>query len=147
MRVSQNLERVGDEATKIAKRARDLSQELPIQISPEITVMADRALKMLKSALDTFVNHDPAAARAIIPHDKEVDTMNKEIHRQLADLMIENRDTITRCLQLMVAVKSLERVADHAKNIAEEVVYLCEAADIRHTGKPGSAPPGPAVSG
>ena len=79
------------------------------------------------------MNKDPAAARAIIPRDKEVDALNKQIHEILAQHMVANPDTIGRCLHWMVACKSLERIADHAKNIAEEVVYLCEAQDIRHT--------------
>jgi phosphate transport system protein len=135
MKISQNLERVGDEATQIAKRARDLSQEPPLKLVVEIPQMANLALQMLKSALDSFVNHDPAAARALIPQDKQVDAMNKEIHRQLATQMVQSPDTISRCLNLMVVAKSLERIADHAKNVAEEVVYFCEARDIRHPGK------------
>jgi phosphate transport system protein len=135
MKISQNLERVGDEATQIAKRARDLSQEPPLKLVVEIPQMANLALQMLKRALDSFVNHDPAAARALIPEDKQVDAMNKEIHRQLATQMVQNPDTISRCLNLMVAAKSLERIADHAKSVAEEVVYFCEARDIRHPGK------------
>jgi phosphate transport system protein len=134
MKISQNLERVGDEATQIAKRARDLSQEPPLKLVVEIPEMANLALEMLKAALDTFVNHDPAAARALIPQDKQVDAMNKEIHRQLATQMVQSPDTIGRCLNLMVVAKSLERIADHAKNVAEEVVYFCEARDIRHPG-------------
>jgi phosphate transport system protein len=102
--------------------------------------MANLALQMLKSALDAFVNQDPAAARALIPQDKEVDALNKQIHRDLADQMIQSPETITRCLNFMVVAKSLERIADHAKNVAEEVVYLCEAEDIRHTGKPKVIP-------
>ena len=135
MKISQNLERVGDEATQIAKRARDLGQEPPLKLVVEIPQMANLALQMLKRALDSFVNHDPAAARALIPQDKQVDAMNKEIHRQLATQMVQNPDTISRCLNLMVVAKSLERIADHAKNVAEEVVYFCEARDIRHPGK------------
>jgi phosphate transport system protein len=135
MKVSQNLERVGDEATKIAKRARDLSQEAPLKLALDIPRLAELALAMLKKSLDAFVNQDPAAARALIPQDREIDALNKQIHRQLADQMIASPDTITRCLNLMVVSKSLERIADHAKNVAEEVVYLCEAEDIRHTGK------------
>jgi phosphate transport system protein len=135
MKISQNLERVGDEATKIAKRARDLSQEAPLRLTVAIPQLAELALKMLNSSLDAFVNQDPAAARALIPQDKEVDELNKAIHRQLADEMIADPQTITRCLHLMVAAKSLERIADHAKNVAEEVVYLCEAEDIRHAAK------------
>jgi phosphate transport system protein len=101
--------------------------------------MAELALKMLRSALDAFVNQDPQTARALIPQDKEVDALNKSIHRQLANQMIQEPETIARCLSLMVVAKSLERVADHAKNVAEEVVYLCEAEDIRHSGKTKSA--------
>jgi phosphate transport system protein len=138
MKISQNLERVGDEAAKIANRARDLSQEAPLKLVIDIPKMANLALQMLKSALDSFVNHDPVAARALIPRDKEVDSLNKQIYRALAQHMIEKPDTIGRSLNLMVVSKSLERIADHATNVAEEVVYLCEAQDIRHTGK-GSA--------
>ncbi len=141
MRISQNLERVGDEATKIAKRARDLSQEPPLKLAVDIPPMADLALQMLKTALDSFVNRDPAAARAVIPRDKEVDALNKEIHRLLAARMIESPDTISRCLHLMVVAKSLERIADHAKNVAEEVVYFCEAQDIRHPASTRPEPP------
>jgi len=139
MKISQNLERVGDEASKIAKRARDLSQEAPLKLLVAIPQMADLTLKMLRSALDAFVNQDPQTARALIPQDKEVDALNKSIHRQLANQMIQEPETIARCLSLMVVAKSLERVADHAKNVAEEVVYLCEAEDIRHSGKTKSA--------
>jgi phosphate transport system protein len=140
MKISQNPERVGDEACKIAKRARDLSQEPPLKPVVEIPRMANLALVMLKNALDCFVNHDPVAARALIPQDKEVDTLNKEIHRLLAGHMVENPDTIGRCLNLMVVAKSLERIADHAKNVAEEVVFFCEAQDIRHAGKAKTLP-------
>jgi phosphate transport system protein len=133
MKVSQNLERIGDEATKIAKRARDLAQEPPVKINFDINRMAGLSLAMVKDALDSFVQRDSTAARAIIPRDKEVDALNKEIHQQLAQHMTQNPDTIGRCLHWIVAAKSLERIADHAKNIAEEVVYLCEAQDIRHT--------------
>ena len=133
MKISQNLERIGDEATKIAKRARDLSQEPPVKINLDLPRMAALALAMVKDALDAFVQCDSAAARAIIPRDKDVDALNKEMHQRLSLHMMDNPDTIGRCLHWIVATKSLERIADHAKNIAEEVVYLCEAQDIRHT--------------
>ncbi len=135
MKISQNLERVGDEAAKIAKRARDLSQEPPVKINVDLPRMAGLALVMLKGALDAFVNRDSAAARALIPQDNEVDALNKQINRELTQFMMSDRDSIPRCLNLMIATRSLERIADHATNIAEEVVYLCEAADIRHTVK------------
>jgi len=132
MKISQNLERVGDEATKIAKRARDLSQEPPVKINLDLPRLARMALDMLKAALDTFVNRDSAAARALVPRDKEVDALNREIHQVLAQYMVAHPDTIGRCLHLMVVSKSLERIADHAKNMAEDIVYLYEAQDIRH---------------
>lgn len=134
MKISQDLERVGDEATKIAKRARDLAQEPPVKIVLDLPRMARLALDMLKNALDAFVNRDSAAARAIIPRDKEVDALNKQVHNALAQHMVENPDTIARCLHLMVVSKSLERIADHATNVAEDVVFLYDGQDIRHTG-------------
>ncbi|HTV61586.1 MAG TPA: phosphate signaling complex protein PhoU [Verrucomicrobiae bacterium] len=140
MKISQDLERIGDEASKIAKRARDLSLEPPIKLNLDLPRIAGLALDMLKKALDAFVNRDSAAARAIIPRDKEVDALNKQIHNILAQHMVENPGAIGRCLHWMVASKSLERIADHATNVAEDVVYLCEAQDIRHTGvKSGAA--------
>jgi phosphate transport system protein len=135
MKISQNLERIGDEATKIAKRARDLSQEPPIKLQLDLPRMAVLALTMLKEALDAFVNRDSLAARVLIPRDKEVDALNRQMHQALARHMMEYPDTIGRCLHWIVAAKSLERIADHAKNMAEEVVYLCEAQDIRHTAR------------
>lgn len=138
MKISQNLERVGDEAAKIAKRARDLSAEPPLKLSIDLPKMAGLAVGMLKATLDSFVQRDPAAARALILRDQEVDGLHKEIQRALTEQMTADVSTIKRCLNLMIAAKSLERIADHATNIAEEVVYLCEAADIRHAGKPAA---------
>lgn len=134
MKLSQNLERVGDEATKIAKRARDLSQEPPLKLQLDLPKLSALALGSLKAALDAFVQKDSTAARALIPRDKEVNALHKQIQAQLIEHMKQSPDNIARCLHLLVAVKSLERIADHAKNIAEEVVYLCEAQDIRHGG-------------
>jgi phosphate transport system protein len=135
MKISQNLERVGDEASKISNRARDLSQEAPLKVSVQIPRLAGLALQLLKSALDAFVNLNSAGARELIPQDRAVDALNREIHAELTRLMMESSENISRCLNLMVVAKSLERIADHATNVAEEVVYLCEARDIRHTGK------------
>jgi phosphate transport system protein len=137
MKIGQNLERIGDEASKIAKRAGDLAQEPPVRIHLDLTGLAGLALEMLKEALDAFVHRDSAAARRVIPRDREVDALNKEIHRQLVQQMVADPTTIGRCLHLMVVSKSLERIGDHATNVAEDVVYLCEAQDIRHTGAKG----------
>lgn len=139
MKISQNLERVGDEATKIAKRARDLAQEAPLKLVVPIPKIAELALQMLHTSLNAFVEQDAATARALIPKDKQVDALNKEVHRLLANQMIQDPETIARCLNFMVVAKSLERIADHSKNVAEEVVYLCEAEDIRHSGKTKTA--------
>jgi len=141
MKISHDLERVGDEATTISRRAVELSQEPQLKAYIDIPRMAKMALEMLDDALDAFVNADPEKARAVIPRDKEVDALNRQLHRELSSYMVEKPTTITRCLNLMVISKSLERIADHATNVAEEVVYLYEAKDSRHTGK-GQAPGG-----
>ena len=141
MKISNHLERVSDEATTIARRSLELSLEPQLKPYVDIPRMASMALEMLKEALDSFVNRLPDKARAVIPRDKEVDLLNKQLHRELSSYMVERPSTITRCLNLMVISKSLERIADHATNVAEEVVYLYEAQDIRHTGK--NAPPAP----
>jgi phosphate transport system protein len=132
MKISRNLERVGDEATTIARRATELNQEPQLKPFTDIPRMAGIALGLLKEALDSFVRKETEKARAIIPRDKEVDALNRQMYRELSSYMVENPSTISRCLNLMTVAKSLERVADHAANIAEEVVYLCEARDIRH---------------
>lgn len=139
MKISQNLERIGDEATKIAKRARDLAQEPPVKIQLDLPRLARMATAMVKDSLDAFVQRDSTTARTIIPRDREVDALNREMHNALAQHMMEHPDTIARCLHWIVAAKSLERIADHAKNIAEDVVFLYEALDIRHTAKAGGA--------
>ena len=139
MKISQNLERVGDETTTIARRVQELCQEVPLRIDVDIPRLANLALQLLKSSLDAFVGQDAAAARALIPQDKEVDLLNKQIHRQLTEQMVADPETILRCLNVMVISKSLERIGDHGKNVAEEVVYLCEAKDIRHSGAEDAA--------
>jgi len=132
MKISQNLERIGDEATTVSRRAIELNQEPQLKAYIDIPRMAKIALQMLKDSLDAFVHKDPEKARSVIPRDKDVDALNRQLYRELSSFMVENPATITRCLNLMTVSKSLERVADHATNIAQEVVYLCEARDIRH---------------
>ena len=141
MKISHDLERVGDEATTIARRTIELGQEPQLKAYVDIPHMTKLTLEMLNDALDAFVNRNPGKARAVIPRDKEVDAIHKQLQRELISFMIERPTTITRCLNLMVISKSIERIADHATNIAEEVVYLYEGRDIRHTGKTAPAPP------
>lgn len=131
-KIARDLERVGDEATTIARRSIELSQEPQLKPYVDLPRMASLARGMLNDALAAFVARDPAAARAVIPRDREVDALNKQLYRELASFMIEQPSNISRCLNLMTISKALERIADHAKNIAEDVVYLYEARDIRH---------------
>ena len=135
MKISHDLERVGDEATTIARRAIELSKEPQLKPYVHVPQMADMALAMLKDALDSFVHRELDKAKAVIKKDKEVDALNKQVHRDLVGYMIQTPDTITRGLNTMIVSKSLERIADHATNIAEEAVYLYEGHDIRHSGK------------
>jgi phosphate transport system protein len=132
MKISRDLERVGDEATTIARRALQLNAEAPLEHCIDIPRIAELALAMLRDAIHSFVHADRVLARAVIPRDKLVDALNKQAHHVLGALMMEEPAAISRCLHLMVVSKSLERVGDHAKNIAEEVVFLFEGHDIRH---------------
>ena len=132
MKFSHDLERVGDEATTIARRAIELGQEPQLKPYVDLPTMATIALEMLGDSLNAFVNRDSRRARAIVPRDKDVDLLNKQLQRELSSYMVEKPNTISRCLNLMTVSKSLERIADHAANIAEEVVFLCEGEDIRH---------------
>src|SRR5204862_667095 len=110
----------------ISRRALEVNAEPQLKPYMDIPKMADIALDMLKESLDAFVSRDPVRARAVIPLDKEVDSLNKQVHRELASFMIEQPSTISRSLNLMVISKAIERIADHATNIAEEVVYVYE---------------------
>lgn len=133
MKASHDLERVGDEATSIAKRAVKLSSEPPLKPYVDLPRMAGIALEMLRDALDCFLNGDTEKALAVVRRDSEVDQINKQLYRELSSFMIEKPGTIGRALELMFISKSIERIADHATNIAEEMVFLARAKDIRHS--------------
>jgi phosphate transport system protein len=130
---------VGDEATTIARRAVDLNKEPQLKPYLDIPRMATMALEMLNESLEAFVSQDTSRARAVLPRDKGVDALHKQLQRELVAFMLENPAAVTRCLHLMQVSKRIERIADHATNIAEEVVYLYEGRDIRHTGKVANA--------
>ena len=134
MKISQNLERVGDEAVTVSRRVIDLGAEPQLKPYIDLPRMATMSLEMLRDAITAFVNREPEKARAVIPRDSDVDDLNRQLHRELSSYMVERPTTISRCLHLMVISKAIERIADHATNIAEEVVYLYEAKDIRHSG-------------
>ena len=135
MKISQNLERVGDEAVTIARRSIELGTEPQLKPYVDLPRMAAMSLEMLRDSITAFINREPDKARAVIPRDSDVDNLNRQLHRELSSYMVERPSNISRCLRLMVISKSLERIADHATNIAEEVVYLYEAIDIRHSGQ------------
>jgi phosphate transport system protein len=94
--------------------------------------MAEHAQGMIHDSLDAFVYAKPNLAREVIKRDEKVDLLNRQLHRELTSFMIEDPHTITRCLNLMSVAHNLERIADHATNIAEDIVYLYEGRDIRH---------------
>ena len=131
-KISNNLERIADQATKIARRARDLNTEPLLKPLIEIPMMADLAQEMLRDSITAFVDGNPELAVEIIARDHSVDSINKQLGRELTEGMIADPKTITRALNLMTVAKAIERVADHATNIAEEVFYLYKGEDIRH---------------
>ena len=133
MKASHDLERVGDEATSIAKRAIKLSAEPQLKPYIDLPRMAVMALDMLRDALDCFLQVDEAKAVAVCKRDAEVDDLNRQLYRELTSYMIEKPETISRAIELMFISKSIERIADHATNIAEEMIYLSHGKDVRHT--------------
>ena len=143
MKASHDLERVGDEAVGIAKRAVRLAAEPPLKPYVDIPRMSAMALEMLRDALDCLFHQDADKAVAVIRRDEQVDQLNKQLYRELTSFMIEKPGTISRAIELMFISKSLERIADHATNIAEEMIYLAKGKDVRHDDavKKGSANP------
>lgn len=133
MKASHDLERVGDEATNIAKRIPVLAGEKPIKEYVDLPRMADIATEMLQDALDCFLQSDAEKALDIVRRDKDVDELNKQVYRELTSYIHEKPSATTLALELMFISRSLERIADHATNIAEEVIFLSKGQDIRHT--------------
>lgn len=131
-KISSNLERIADEATTISRRARDLNREPLLKPLIDIPLMGEMAQEMLRDSITAFVDANPELGTEIIARDKSVDSINKQVARELTSYMIEDPKTITRALNLMTVSKAIERIADHATNIAEEVFYLYKGEDIRH---------------
>ncbi len=131
-KISTNLERIADQATTIARRARALNAEPQLAPLVDIPEMASLAQRMLHDAITAFVEGTYEAARDIIPRDKEVDDLNRRVALELTELMMQNPGNVTRAVNLMTIAKAIERAADHAQNIAEEVYYLYRGLDIRH---------------
>ena len=131
-KISSNLERIADQATTIARRARALNKEPQLVAVTDIPVMATMTQELLREAIAAFVEGRYELAQAIIPKDKEIDELNRRIAAKLIALMIESPENVTRAVNLLIIAKAIERAADHAQNIAEEVFYLYKGQDIRH---------------
>ena len=133
MKIVTDLERVGDEAKKIALVAQRLAARERLRDGHvEIAVLAELALSMLKRALDAFARREASEAVEIQKQDAQLDAHFHAILRQLLTYMIEDPRTITPALELVFVAKSLERIGDHAKNISEQVVYVVHGHDVRH---------------
>ena len=131
-KISSNLERIADQAVAIVRRARELNKEPLLKPLIDIPRMAQIAEGMLRDGITALIERKPELAQEIVKRDKEVDQINKQLARELTSFMLEDPSTITRALNLTIVARCLERVADHCKNIAEEVYYLYQAVDIRH---------------
>ena len=132
IKVAPCLERVADHAVNIAEQALVLNRVPPLKPFVTMPRMAETAMGMVRDAISAYVHSDTAMAREVIARDDTVDAMHEEIFRELLTYMMEDPRTIPRALALLLIARSLERVADQGTNIAEQVVYLVEARDIRH---------------
>jgi len=132
MKIVTDLERMGDQAVNIAERAISLNQEPQIKPYIDIPKMAEIAQSMVKDVLDAFVNHDSKLARSVCERDDLVDGLNDQVVRELLTYMMADAKTITRAVHLMIVCRCLERIADHATNIAEDVIFMLDALVIKH---------------
>ena len=132
MKINADLERIGDQAVNIAEHALRLIR-LPL-LKPLIDIprMAEMAERMTRDSLDAFVRKDAAIARSVLTRDDEVDELKDQLFRELLTYMMADPGTIERALALILVSRSLERIADHATNIAEDVIFLVEGKDVRH---------------
>jgi len=135
-KISSDLERIADQAVAIARRSIELNKEPLLKPLIDIPRMAQIAEGMLRDGITAMIDRRPDLAQEIVKRDKEVDAINKQLARELTSFMLEDPSTITRAMNLTIVARCLERVADHCKNIAEEVYYLYHAVDIRHDRTP-----------
>lgn len=132
MKLSSNLERMADQATNIARRARKLNQHPELPEVELIRPMYAHAMAMFKDAIDAYVRSDVAQARSVVPRDEALDDMNRMAGRRLTERMAEDPQQLRGYLNLIFVSRCLERVGDHATNMAEDAVYAVAAEDIRH---------------
>ncbi len=133
MKIASELERMSDLAENICERAIELNEEAQLKPYIDIPRMGSHAQKMVKESLDAFVNRDSKLARKVLGDDDFIDTLNEQIFRELLSFMLEDPKTISRAIRISFISKYIERIADHATNISELVVYLVEGKIIRHT--------------
>jgi phosphate transport system protein len=133
MKISTELERMSDMAENISERVIELNEEPQLKPYIDIPRMAEHAQRMVKEALDAFVNRNVDLAWKVIHDDDYIDGLTHQIFRELLSFMLEDPHTITRAIRITFISKYLERIADHATNIAELVVYLVEGKIVRHT--------------
>lgn len=145
MKISTELERISDLAENIAERAIELNKEPQLKPYIDIPRMADWTIRMLKECLDAFVNRDAELARKVCRDDDFVDDLTEQLFRELVSFMVEDPKTITRAIRLTFIGKYFERIADHATNISELVVYMVEGKIIRHLSPGGSEQEGHAA--
>jgi len=133
MKIVTDLERIGDQAVNIAQRVLELNREPQLKPYIDLPRMAEQAQRMVKESLDAFVARDTALARQVCGEDSEVDLLKEQIFRELLTFMMEDPRSIPRAIRLILISRCMERVADHATNIAEMVIYLVEGKMVRHT--------------
>ncbi len=132
MRINTELERIGDQAVNIAERVISLNQEPQLKPYIDIPRMAHITQSMVKDVLDAFVNGDAKLARSVCERDDKVDALNDQVFRELLTYMMADSKTITRAVHLIIVSRCLERIADHATNIAEGVIFMVKALVIKH---------------
>jgi phosphate transport system protein len=134
-KITTNLERTGDEAYKIGKRVKSLVENGEVRTMPigDLRVASDLAAKLIHRALDAFARLDVPAAIAIYKEDDQIDREFKGFTRKLATYMMEDPRTISSSLDLLFIAKAIERIGDHAKNIAEFIIYIVHGTDVRHS--------------
>jgi len=132
MRINVELERIGDLAVNIAERVVSLNQESQLKPYIDIPRMAEITKNMVKDVLDAFVNGDADLARSVCQRDDQVDALNDQVFRELITYMLSDPKTITRAVHLIIVSRYLERIADHATNIAEGVIFMVKALVIKH---------------
>jgi len=132
MKIITDLERMGDQAVNIAERALSLNEDAQLKPYIDIPRMTDIVQSMVRDVLDAFVNRDSKLARSVCQRDDLVDGLNDQVVRELLTYMISDPKTITRAVHLVIVARCLERIADHATNIAEDVIFMVDALVIKH---------------